>query len=253
MTAWNALELEAALEEAPTIGARLDIAHAAMAALGLGALIYDYAPVAYTHEGELITPSFFGMREVPDDMVDLWSSSGFYQIDPVQHLALNSPRPFVWSYRRNGQTVLNRALDERHEPVVTYVHDMAITCGMTVPIHGRSGDCATVTGIRYGAEDDFHREGAELLGDFTLLAHAVHAAVEPLFGEAERRSRAVHLTPRERECLRFSAEGLSAKDISGRLSRSVPTVTMHLNAAARKLGARNRAQMIARAAHYRLL
>ncbi|MBB3950096.1 LuxR family transcriptional regulator [Aureimonas jatrophae] len=251
--AFDAWELETALDEAPTIAAKLDVAHAVMSALGLGALIYDYAPVAYTHDGELITPSFFGMRDVPLDMVDLWSASGFYQIDPVQHLALNSPRPFVWSYRKNGRTVLNRALDARHEPVVSYVHDTAITCGLTVPIHLRAGDCATFTGIRYDAQDDFDRDGAEILPRFTLLAHAVHAAIEPLFGEAERRSRAVHLTPRERECLRFSAEGLSAKDISARIHRSVPTVTMHLNAAARKLDARNRAQMIARAAHYRLL
>jgi LuxR family transcriptional regulator, quorum-sensing system regulator SdiA len=251
--AWDALDLDDALGDAATIDGKLDVARAAMDALGLGALIYDYAPVAYTHDGELITPSFFGMRDVPLDMVELWSTNGFYQIDPVQHLALNSSRPFVWSYRRDGRTVLNPALEKCHEPVVSYVHDMAITCGVTVPIHGRSGDCATVTGIRNDARDDFHREGARLLGDFTLLAHALHAGVEPLFGEGERRSRAVHLTPRERECLRFSADGLSAKDISGKLSRSVPTVTMHLNAAARKLGARNRAQLIARAAHYRLL
>lgn len=251
--AWDAWELETALADAPTIDAKLDVAHAAMATLGLGALIYDYAPVAYTHDGELITPSFFGMRAVPLDMVDLWSSNGFYQIDPVQHLALNSPRPFVWNYRKNGRTVLNPTLDARHEPVVSYVHDTAITCGMTVPIHLRAGDCATFTGIRYDAQDDFDREAAEVLADFTLLAHAVHAAIEPLFGEAERRSRAIHLTPRERECVRFSADGLSAKDISARIRRSVPTVTMHLNAAARKLGARNKAQLVARAAHYRLL
>jgi LuxR family transcriptional regulator len=37
------------------------------------------------------------------------------------------------------------------------------------------------------------------------------------------------------------------------LCRSEPTVVFHLNAAARKLGARNRFQAIARAAHYRLL
>lgn len=251
--AWHVSEFEEGLEAIAGIDGKLDHAHQAMSHLGLTALIYDYTPVTYTHDGTLITPSYFGMRDVPGDMAALWSSSGFYQIDPVQHLALQSPKPFVWSYRRDDRTVLNRSLSEVHAPVVDYVHDARITCGMTVPIHLLRGDCATVTGIRHDAAADFDREAQEHLADFALLAHAVHAAIEPLFGEAERQSRAVRLTPRERECVRFSGEGLSAKEISLKINRSAPTVTMHLNAAARKLGARNRAQLVARAAHYRLL
>jgi len=246
-------EFEEGLQAIEGIDGKLDHAHAAMSHLGLTALIYDYTPVAFSHDGNLITPSFFGMRDVPPDMADLWSSSGFYQIDPVQHLALRSPQPFVWSYRSDGRTVLNRALSDVHTPVIDYVHDARITCGMTVPIHLLRGDCATVTGIRHDAAADFDREAQEHLADFALLAHAVHAAIEPLFGESERQSRAVRLTPRERECVRFSADGLSAKEISLKIDRSAPTVTMHLNSAARKLGARNRAQLVARAAHYRFL
>ncbi|TIM80015.1 MAG: LuxR family transcriptional regulator, partial [Mesorhizobium sp.] len=37
------------------------------------------------------------------------------------------------------------------------------------------------------------------------------------------------------------------------IGRAVPTATLHLNAATRKLGARNRFHAIALAAHYRLL
>ena len=48
-------------------------------------------------------------------------------------------------------------------------------------------------------------------------------------------------------------EGRTTKEIAGQLSRSAATVTLHLENAARKLGARNRAQAVARAAHYHVL
>ncbi len=40
--------------------------------------------------------------------------------------------------------------------------------------------------------------------------------------------------------------------ISRLIDRSVPTVVMHLNAATRKLGAKNRTQAVAKARHFRL-
>lgn len=249
----HAFEADALLSAGTTPEDSLDRAYGTIDGFGLTALIYDYTPVQFSHEGELVNPSFLGMRNVPEDMSMLWCDGGFYQIDPVQHLAFRSARPFVWSYRHGGRTVLNTILSEAHAPVVAYVHDWGITCGMTVPVHLPDGGCATVTGLRHDATEDFDRDAQHHLAGFTLLAHALHATLEPMFGTSERRSRAVRLTPREQECVRFSAEGLSAKEISLKLSRSTPTVVMHLNAAARKLGARNRAQLIARAAHYRLL
>jgi LuxR family transcriptional regulator len=248
----QACEIEAALSTG-TSEERLGRAHAAVGAFGLTSLICDFTPVRYSHSGALLNPSFLGTRGVPDDMALLWCEGGYYQIDPVQHLAFRSPKPFVWSYRSEGRTVLNPFLGPSHAPVVDYVHDTRITCGMTVPVHLPSGGCATVTGICRDADADFDRAASPHLAGFTLLAHALHAALDSLFGEQERQSVAVRLTPRERECVCYSAEGLSAKEISLKLGRSAATVVMHLNAAARKLQARNRAQLIARAAHYQLL
>jgi LuxR family transcriptional regulator len=46
---------------------------------------------------------------------------------------------------------------------------------------------------------------------------------------------------------------MTAKQIAYKLDRSPATVMLHLKSATRKLGARNRVQAVARAAHYRLL
>jgi DNA-binding NarL/FixJ family response regulator len=61
------------------------------------------------------------------------------------------------------------------------------------------------------------------------------------------------LTKREREVLRFVADGLSNKQIAGRMDIAERTVKFHLNSVMTKLGADNRAQAVAVAARRRLL
>jgi LuxR family transcriptional regulator len=240
------------VERGRTTDECVDHAFAEMRDLGFVALIYDYAPVALDLDGRIITPSLVRMRNAPADMADVWCRRGYYQIDPVQQIAVRSTVPFVWSYDRRVETPLAGFLDEDHEPVVDFLQESGIVFGVTVPVHMPGGDFATVTGIRPRAGDGV-RDAEAILPQFTLLAHVFHEAATTTFDKAARTCAKVRLTPRERECLCYSAEGLSAKEISQRIDRSVPTVVMHLNSAARKLGARNRVQAVVRATHYRLL
>ncbi len=245
-------EIRSRIEGGATTDERVDRAFESMRDLGFVALIYDYTPVALDLDGRIITPSLVRMRNVPAGMAEYWCDRGYYQIDPVQQIAVRSTVPFVWSYDRRVETPLAGVLGEDHEPVVDFLREGGILAGVTVPVHMPGGDFATVTGVRPDAAGGL-RDAEAILPDFTLLAHVFHEAAVPTFDETARVCAKVRLTPRERECLCFSAEGLSAKEISQRIGRSVPTVVMHLNAAARKLGARNRVQAVVRATHYRLI
>jgi LuxR family transcriptional regulator len=222
-------------------------------ATGFNCAIYDYSPVALTHEGILITPSVLEMVNAPEDMPALWCNDGYYQLDPVQEAALMVSRPFLWSYRGGRNTVLQSVLSARHSPVVDYLQDTRLTCGITVPIRFHGGDLATFTVIRVDPEPGFEAEAERFLADIGELGHLFHDTVYPGFDAKARTSRFVRLTARERQCLRLSAGGLTAKQVAYEIGRSVPTATLHLSSAARKLGARNRFQAIALAAHYRLL
>lgn len=62
-----------------------------------------------------------------------------------------------------------------------------------------------------------------------------------------------HLGFGERDCLAFLADGRRDQEIAGLLGITETTVRFHLDRARRKLGARNRAQAIARLANLRLL
>lgn len=61
------------------------------------------------------------------------------------------------------------------------------------------------------------------------------------------------LSDRERDCLAFMADGRRDKDIAGLLGITETTVRFHIDNARRKLGAKNRAQAVARLANLRLL
>lgn len=236
-----------------TLEGRIDRAFDMARAFGFEALIYDYTPVPYDIDGSMIIPSLLKLRNVPEDMHEYWCGRGYFRHDPVQMQALRTSTPFFWNYDRTADTAIRRFLGDDSQPVESYLRDRGLTSGVTVPVHLPRGDYATVTGVRFGAGRDFQRTAEESLAEFGLLAHVFHEAAYPAFEPAARTGALPRLTDRERECLRHSADGLSAKEISRIIDRSVPTVVMHINSAIRKLGARNRTQAVVRATHYRLL
>jgi LuxR family transcriptional regulator len=236
-----------------TLDGRIDQIFEAMKHLGFEALIYDYTPVPFDLNGDIMIPSLLKLRNISDDMHEYWYDRGYFRFDPVQQVALRTSTPFFWNYDKNAGTLINRFMSEASEPVARYLSERDMSTGVTVPVHMPRGDYATVTGIRFGQKKDFERQALRYIADFGLLAHVFHEAAYSLFDAAALSVGKARLTERERECLRYSAEGLSAKEISRIIERSVPTVVMHLNAAAKKLGAKNRTQAVVRATHYRLL
>jgi pimeloyl-ACP methyl ester carboxylesterase/DNA-binding CsgD family transcriptional regulator len=127
----------------------------------------------------------------------------------------------------------------------------------TLVVH-REDDAAIV--VRNGREIAGLVPGAELVvlpGDAHLPWHgdrdALVAAVAPFLGIAPPEPAAAptgleELSPREREVLRFVAEGLSDADIATRLVLSPHTVHRHVANIRRKLGLRSRSAAAALAA-----
>ena len=234
-----------------TLDGCIDEAFTALRGFGYEALIYDYTPVPYDLDGTIMIPSMLKLRNIDDDMHHHWCERGYFRIDPVQIVAARSSTPFAWSYDGRRASEISPLLDETTEPVARFLRERDLTNGVTIPIHMPRGGYATVTGI--GFEANSVAQDTETVARFGLVAHVFHEAAYALYGKSELSPRLPNLTGRERECLRYCAHGLSAKEISRVIQRSVPTVVMHLTAATRKLGARNRTQAVVRAAHFRLL
>ncbi|TDH34937.1 LuxR family transcriptional regulator [Pseudohoeflea suaedae] len=221
--------------------------------MGFEALIYDYTPLPCDMNGRLEIPTLLKLRNVTDDMHDYWCEREYFRIDPVQRLATQTSVPFFWNYDPDVETKISEFLTDDTKPVCDFLREHDMRAGVTVPVHMPRGDYATVTGVRFGARKDFQADATRVLADFNLLAHLFHEAAYGMFDETVLNSSGVRLTDRERECLAYSSHGLSAKEISRIIDRSVPTVVMHLNSAARKLNAKNRTQAVVRATQCRLL
>ncbi len=240
------------LGKAPDVAACLDLMADCVETLGFGCVIYDFAPVSRSHLGTMLVPNVLLTRNAPESFVSLWRDEGYCRIDPVQQACLDSAIPFVWSHLGNARAIGDRPLTAEHQPVVSYLRDARLTCGATVPIHVSGGGLATVTAICVDPAPSFVEDARHHLGALSMLAHHTAAAIFTRLDPEAKRCRAVQLSQREIECLRWAAKGKTAQDIADILGRSLATVCLHLNNATRKLDAQNRAQAIAHAVHYRL-
>ena len=214
-------------------GAQVDQAFAALGPGVLG-LVYDYSPQPFSPDpARFILPEVIEARGSAEQLVADWCGRALYRADPVQGRAARMLQPFAWSYHAGEPS---RIAADLERPEVGEVRERLLSWGlgrgMTVPLHLPGRGFATLTAF-VAAE-----VGEAALARFALMAFGVQDRIGTATGRGP-------LTPREAECLGHTAEGLSAKQIAHLLGRSESMVVKHLQAAAVKLGARNRSHAVA--------
>lgn len=116
-------------------------------------------------------------------------------------------------------------------------------------------ECGIGDGIVVPCHEPFGRVGVISIGferidlapqELTAIALAARMAHDRMTALAGKPFVLPALTPRERDCLCYVAEGLSDGQIAAKLAISVATAHAHVENAKRKLGARTRAQAVAR-------
>lgn len=163
----------------------------------------------------------------------------FRQFDPIH------PRYFEHSSRsvlRLCDAVCDRAQLERYR--LGFQARMGVAFKAEVFMRDPSGHI--IAGLRISR--------SESLGEFDSDAMATLEALEPVLTAALHTAlrddalMAMHasLTEREREVLRWVAEGLPNKLICARLDLALPTVKCHVKSVLRKFGVSSRAELIAK-------
>jgi len=128
---------------------------------------------------------------------------------------------------------------ERDREMVGSLADFAIDDGIAAPAHAPGG-YSGVTSLgfeRLGALAPAERRA---IGVAALVLHLQMRDLTP-----RQLFQARPLSPRERDCLAFVAEGCSDWEIGERLGLAETTVITHVQSARRKLGARTRSQAVA--------
>jgi DNA-binding CsgD family transcriptional regulator len=162
---------------------------------------------------------------------------GYLQIDPTVQHALRSTLPVVWS---NG---LFEAAPELWEEARAH----GLKFGWAQAARDASGSVGLLTLARSAGrltQAELHANGAKM----AWLAQCAHAGMSRLLLPKLVPEALVAMTSREREVLRWTAEGKTAFEISQILTVSERTVNFHINNVVLKLGASNKTQAAVKAA-----
>lgn len=213
--------------------------HAFESASDIGALTQDlersaegmgFANVAYVAVRlPLITEHHYAITNYPDEWHVHYSQNGYVDIDPVIAAADRSIRPVPW-----GSNLPDCRYGTNEQRIFDEASSFGLRNGITVPVHKRGSEFATLnfaSDMNAGEFADMWKAQRHTLHLMALYFH--EAVVDTLASAGANR---VDLSPRERECLLWTARGKTAWEISEILGVAETTAVFHLNNATRKLG-----------------
>lgn len=171
----------------------------------------------------------------PPGWADHYIRKSFFEVDPVIAHLRRAERPFRWSeaHAARRSAASDRMMQEA-------ARDWKLVEGLTVPLRRADGGLATIT---YGSS----ARDLDPAADVTLHLTSIYAELRAGDLLDHRPAPTPALTAREIECLRWASAGKTVWEISVILNMSERTARFHLDTAARKLGARNKAHVIAEA------
>lgn len=161
-------------------------------------------------------------------------------------LSKKSMRPVFWGQQITPSDPLANEAGRR--VVETAADAFNARAAVTFPVHcadsAYDGGVSMVTSLDRA---EFGRLMNERLPNLQAAAIGAHDHVQRLIERSPRAHAGSTLTPRERDCLVWLANGLRTGQIADRLNISESAVNLYIRNAKTRLGARTREQLIARA------
>lgn len=178
------------------------------------------------------------------EWVEHYKAENFVKVDPAIQVGLRRMLPVDWSDFDREKDKVRRLFGEASEFGLG-------RRGVSLPVHGRHGDRALLSITSDASSGDWQNLRLEYMRDFHVLALHLHQAVLRLAGGQT----ITHpgLSPRERECLSWIAEGKTYWETAVILGISERTVRFYLESARHKLGAANTTHAIVKASKASLL
>lgn len=186
-----------------------------------------------------VLPQDILVSDYPDEWQQRYRARHYKYYDPVVTISHDPGSPFFyWGHRG--------FLDPHGKAARLVFHEAAefhILEGCGVPTAGVGGDGGvfSMSVSQRGHVSEILENRQERIQVFAAEFH--RAAVRLTFGQP--RTDTPHLTPRQREVLSWTAEGLSSEATADRIGISASAVNYHLGLAARRLGAANKIQAVA--------
>jgi len=191
--------------------------------------------------GQLVNPVNVPLKDIlylsdwPEELKAQRRSQMAILHDPIALCALRSKHPFTWAEAREHATLMGRK-------VMDLVHDYGISHGMMFPMHALHSVSGGVS-LGAGHRTDLSRNKVR---ELEIVCSAAYYHLEAMLGPFPYQKLS-QLTRRETECVQFAAAGKSNWEIAAILGIEEDTVKKTLSRAATKLGAVNRAHIVATA------
>jgi DNA-binding CsgD family transcriptional regulator len=201
--------------------------------LGFDNFIYALRIPSQFSESQIVLVKGF-----PDEWLNHYFESAFYECDPVIKYCNNAIVPVAWHNLRVAET--STAARVMHEAT-----EFGLKTGISMPIHTAQGEF----GI-FSFSINSQLLSAQLVAQQAMLYVQLMAGY---VHEAIRRVLNLHnkpvglLTEREKECLRWAADGKTSWEIAQLLHVTERTANFHLNNVMLKLDVSNRQHAIAKA------
>ncbi|MEJ2687195.1 MAG: autoinducer binding domain-containing protein [Gammaproteobacteria bacterium] len=166
----------------------------------------------------------------PEDWMSYYTEQGYETLDPVRHYMFAAAGPFEWR-----TLISNPALTNKQKTFFNQAADAGLRTGFGIPLLGPRGALAGF-GLASSAPDlDLDRNA---LSYINLLAQQFYQVYLTLEGPP-RMDDPVYMTEREKEILKWSANGKTRGEIGAVLNISENTVDYHLRNVYRKLDTNN--------------
>lgn len=178
------------------------------------------------------------------EWVERYKTERFVEVDPAIQIGMRRVLPVDWSNFDRSDEKVRRLFDEAGEFGLGRQ-------GLSLPVRGRDGDRALVSITSDVDDRGWQQLRLGYMRDFQLLALHMHHAILRL--EGCKRTEHPALSPRERECLQWMAEGKTSWECAMILGISERTVRFYLESARHKLGAANTVHAVIKAGKASLL
>lgn len=178
-----------------------------------------------------------------DDWVDHYKGHRFIDVDPTVQIGMRRMLPIDWDEFDRTDAAVRRLFGEATEFGLG-------RHGVSLPVHGQHGDRALVSITSDASDREWRHLRLHYMRDFQMLALHMHQAILQLEGQTLEQ---VKLSPRERECLLWAAEGKTAWETAIILGLSEHTVRCYLESARHKLSAANNTHAVNKAGKANLL
>ncbi len=188
------------------------------------------------------TPDLRTLSGYPEQWQRRYQQANYFEDDLTVRHSRTKSTPLVWL-----DSVTE--IDKKNQQIFTEAAEFGIVSGITFPYHGVGSEFGLLSGT---VSESFQRSTLNSI----VTQHSLYllgAALFDLHNEDKDDIYANRLTTREKECLRWAAEGKTSWEMSVILSISERTACFHLDNAKKKLNSVTRTGAVSKALLHSLL